>query len=718
MEFFRIEKMDDGIRFAFIDNSADRVNTITERMFPELEEVLDEAGSDPSTRALVFISAKKDNFIVGADIREFDNVSEPGQAAGMITRFHALLDRIAGLPFPAIAAINGPCLGGGLEFALACHFRIATDSSKTVLGLPEIRLGLLPAGGGTQRLTRIIGVRGALPLMLTGSHIDARQARAVGLVDLVVFPYNLPDTVRRCIPFFRKRFPGKSSGPGRFSVDRLISSVSPARKLYFAMVRRQVRQETLGNYPAANRLVDCVEAGLAGTIDDGFRAEAEAFGPLILSPQSKAMRSLFFMQTALKKKQFADPRPVETIGVLGGGFMGSGIAAVSAAGGYRVLLKDVSKEKISEAQGTIWKHFDGQVRRKRQNPVERDKLYSLVTPTLENGAFSRAQMVIEAVFEDIGLKHRVLKEVEQHAPADCIFASNTSAIPIGRIAEVSKRPENVIGMHYFSPVTRMPLLEVVVPERCADWVLATAVAVGRRQGKTVIAVKDGPGFYTTRILTPYTLEAVRLIEEGSTVGDIDSAMRQFGFPVGPLRLIDEVGVEVAVHIAGELGDFFAGRGIHAPSVPEEMLKAGFLGKKNGIGFYDYARRPWDRLKIPGFGREWPVNRKVYEFFGGRPQGKRFDPLEIQSRLVYLMLNEAALCLQEGIITSPEDGDVGGVFGLGFPPFLGGPFRYLDTHGAGRAVSEMEKLAAGLGPRFEPAPILVHMAEHEDHFYRD
>ncbi len=714
MDFFRVENMDDGTRFVFIDNPVDRVNTLSERMFPELGAILDEAAADPPG-ALVFISAKADNFIVGADIKDFDNVTEPGQASGMITRFHGLLNRIESSPFPVIAAINGPCLGGGLEFALACHFRIATDSDKTVLGLPEIRLGLLPAGGGTQRLPRLIGVRKALPLMLTGRHLDARHAKGIKLVDLVVFPYSLPDTVKKCVAYFKKRFPRKSSAPGLFSLDRLIASVPPARKLYFSMARRQILQETHGNYPAALRLVDCVETGLSKTMADGLHAEAEAFGPLILSPQSKAMRSLFFMQTALKKKKFGDPKPVETIGVLGGGFMGSGIAAVSAEGGYRVLLKDVSWEKLSEAVGSIWKHFDRAVRRKRKNPVERDKFFSLVSPTLDKGSLSRAQVIIEAVFEDVGLKHRVLKEVEDDAAADLIFASNTSAIPISRIAEASSRPENVIGMHYFSPVTRMPLLEVVMTEQCADWVLATVVAVGRRQGKTVIVVKDGPGFYTTRILTPFMLEAVKLIEEGASIREIDSAIRRFGFPVGPLRLIDEVGIEVAAHVARELEGLFSGRDILTPVALDKIPGAGFLGRRKGIGFYDYTSRPWDRLRLPAFKLERPVNRNIYGLFD-RPRGKVFDPLEIQARLVYLMMNEAALCLQEGIISTPEDGDIGAVFGLGFPPFLGGPFRYLDNHGAGRTVLEMERLAERLGARFEPAPILVHMAENNDRFY--
>jgi 3-hydroxyacyl-CoA dehydrogenase/enoyl-CoA hydratase/3-hydroxybutyryl-CoA epimerase len=325
-------------------------------------------------------------------------------------------------------------------------------------------------------------------------------------------------------------------------------------------------------------------------------------------------------------------------------------------------------------------------------------------------------LLIEAVFEDLGIKHQVLREVESVTSPESIFASNTSAIPINRIAEASKRPQNVIGMHYFSPVQKMPLLEVIVTERCADWVLATAVSVGRRQGKTVIVVKDGPGFYTTRILMPFMLEAIKLIEEGAAVEEVDAAIRRFGFPVGPLKLLDEVGIDVAAHVARELEEFFAHRGLQAPPALELLVKSGYAGKKKGAGFYNYQPRLIDRVRIAGFEPSMPVNSNIYAFFDGGGR-KSVDSSQIWKRLVYLMINEAAMCLQQGTISSPEDGDIGAVFGLGFPPFLGGPFRYLDMAGIGRVVSEMGNLSVTRGPRFEPAPILVHMAEHEEEFYR-
>ncbi len=716
MDFFRLERHEDGDLFAFIGNPAGRVNTLSARMLSELEEVLDRVQSETAPRSLVFLSANDNNFIAGADIHEFEQITEPAQSSAMLGRAHSIFDRISGLPFPVIAAINGPCLGGGFEFALACHFRIATDWPKTIIGLPEVTLGLFPGAGGTQRLPRLIGVHRALPLMLAGRTVDARRAKRLRMIDLVVFPGNLADTAKRCVPYFMKRFPRQVPRPGILSLDGLLRAVPAARKLYFGMVRRRVEKETAGNYPAPMRLIDCVEAGFSGSISDGFRAEAKAFAPLVMSAQSKAMRSLFFMQTALKKKDFGAPVALDLIGVLGSGFMGEGIAAVCAGGGYRVAIKDISKENLTKALAGIWKYFDRKIRTRRQNPVERDKLCSLVSSALDYGALARAGLLIEAVFEDIGLKQRVLMEAEEVVSSDCIFASNTSAIPIGRIAAASKRPENVIGMHYFSPVTKMPLLEVVVPEGCSDRAVATAVAVGRRQGKTVIAVKDGPGFYTTRILMPFMFEAIKVIEEGAAVRDVDEAMRRFGFPVGPLRLMDEVGLEVAAHVAGELQEFFSDRGLHVPPVLDGMLKSGYSGRKKGLGFYDYQPRIWDKLQFPGFEPQRPVNVKIYKFFGARKQ-RRIESEEIRERLAYLMVNEAALCLQEGIITGPEDGDIGAVFGLGFPPFLGGPFRYMDSIGTAKIVEKMEEFEQRLGPRFEPAPILAHMARGDERFYQ-
>ncbi|MGP0044792.1 MAG: 3-hydroxyacyl-CoA dehydrogenase NAD-binding domain-containing protein [Syntrophobacteraceae bacterium] len=713
MEFVRLEKHEDGVLFAFIDNPHDRTNTLSEPVISEIESVLDEVGTDHFAKALIFISAKEDNFIVGADIQE---MSEPGPARTILTRAHTLFNRIANLHYPSIAAINGPCLGGGMELALACHFRIATDSPKTVLGLPAVTLGVVPASGGTQRLTRTAGIRTALPLMLTGKSLSAGEARALRIVDTVVYPGDLANTAKRCVPFLIKQFPRKISHRALFSLDWVLATMPPARRIYFHTARRRVARQSDDHYPALFKVIDCVEAGIAGTMSDGFKAEMETFGSLVVSEQSRSLRHLFFAQTGLRKKHYgAEPGLVDLIGVVGSGFMGTGIAAVSAESGYRVAVKDVSQEKLSVSLREIWKSLDRRTRSQKLTPVRRDKFYSLVVPAADYSGIASAGLVIEAVFEDLGTKHQVLREVESVISPECIFASNTSAIPISRIAEASKRPQNVIGMHYFSPVHKMPLLEVIVTESCEDWVLATAVSVGRKQGKTVIVVRDGPGFYTTRILVPFLLEGIKLIEEGAAVEDVDAAIRDFGFPMGPLRLLDEVGIEVAAHVAGELEEFFVQRDLHAPAGLGSILKSGYAGRKKGVGFYDYHPRLIDMVRIRGLEPAMVVNSNIYGFLGGGRR-KSVDSLQICKRLVYLMVNEAALCLQQGTISSPEDGDVGAVLGLGFPPFLGGPFRYLDSAGMGRVVSEMENLCSTHGRRFEPAPILVHMAAHQEKFY--
>ncbi len=339
MDFVRLEENEDGILLAFIDNPYERVNTLSEPVISGIEGVLDEVETDHFAKALVFISGKKDNFVAGADIRDFDKMREPGQAREMLTRVHALFDRISNLNYPSVAAINGACLGGGLELALACHFRIATDSDKTILGLPEVKLGIVPAAGATVRLTRIAGIRRALPLMLTGKTLSAGEARDLGMVDMVVYPEGLPDTAKRCVPFLRKKFPRKVSYPALFSLDWLLKTVPPARKIFFDAARGRVARQSSEHYPAPFRLIDCVEAGIAGTMSDGFKAELEAFGPLAVSPESQSLRHLFFARTGLKNRHYgAEPKVVGLLGVVGSGFMGTGIAAVSARSGYRVAI--------------------------------------------------------------------------------------------------------------------------------------------------------------------------------------------------------------------------------------------------------------------------------------------------------------------------------------------------------------------------------------------
>jgi 3-hydroxyacyl-CoA dehydrogenase len=393
--------------------------------------------------------------------------------------------------------------------------------------------------------------------------------------------------------------------------------------------------------------------------------------------------------------------------VVGGGFMGAGVASVSL-GLCPVVVRDISDEVLGRAAKTVDDGLKRQVRSGALRALEADRRRSRLELTTDVARMAGADLVVEAVFEDLELKRRVLAEVEEQLRADAVFASNTSALPIADIAAGAAHPERVIGMHYFSPVPKMPLLEIVVPEGVAGWAVATARAFGVAQGKTCIVVKDGPGFYTTRILAPFLGEAVRLVEEGATVEDVDRAMKDFGYPVGPLALIDEVGIDVGAHVAADLGRVFADRGLEDSGAMTRLVEAGLHGRKNGRGFYLYQGQGKKGTK--------QVNGQVYELLGGSPR-QRVDAVEIQDRLALLMVNEAVHCLGEKIIATPRDGDLGAILGLGFPPFYGGPFRYVDSLGRGRIVARLEELAARLGPRFAPAQMLAEVVENRGKFYK-
>ena len=721
MKTLRFEMQENGIAVVHINDAGDRLNKLSSAMIEELEEMVRDIEKDPSIRALIFISDKEDNFIVGADIREFEGASDRTVMHDRIHAIQDLFNRIEKLPYPTIAAINGPSLGGGLELALACRFRVATDHPKTLLGLPEVRLGLIPAAGGTQRLTRLLGVRKALPLILEGRTVSAPHARSLGMVDLVTYPYDLLGTVKQCLPFFERRM--KKPLPWRKypkfpSLDWTLRHLAPFRKFYFRRAADHVNAKTHDNYPALREVLRCVADETTCGMPCGLESEAEAFSRLVQSSESEALRGLFLESTAMKKNPpTPEARRVERVGILGGGLMGAGIAAVTAQAGLPVVLRDVSWYNLSHGLKYIWSHLDEQRRKRRQNPVARDQVFSRVVPATDYERFAAADVVIEAVFEELHLKQQVLREVEEAVKPECIFASNTSAIPISRIAAASRRPETVIGMHYFSPVPGMPLMEVVVTPQTAPWVVQTAIALGRRQGKTVIVVKDGPGFYTTRILAAYLHEAVALLNEMADIRQIDRTMLHAGFPLGPFKLLDEVGIDVAAHASQEIQDWAVNRNPPPPMGLSEILKDDYLGRKNGRGFYRYAARfrPAVLLQPKKGDAARAVNEQVYRHFGGRKREVK-DEADIRERLLMSMVNEAAYCLQEEIIASPADGDVGAVLGLGFPPFLGGPFRYIDTVGAGDAVIRLERLAEKFGERFTPAQILTDKAMSGETFY--
>jgi len=705
VEYLKTEKTDDNILVITIDCPDTAVNKVSSGLLDEIEKMLDQKVAE--ARGLVILSAKEDNFMVGADIDELKGMQTEEEVVRYIEKAHNILNRTESLPIPVVCGIHGNCLGGGLELALVTDYRIASDSTATVMGLPEVQLGLFPAAGGTQRLPRLIGLKQALPMMLTAKNVRSKKARKLGLIDEITTPFGLKTAaVQKATELARNG--NRQKTRKRSLVDRLLESTPVGRNIVFKQARAMVMKQSHGLYPAPLAIIDSVKHGYDRGIEKGLKADIRRFGELVMSPQSKSLMHLFFGMTDLKKNPLKEKAvTTDKLAVLGAGLMGSGIATVSIGICETILMKDITLDAAAKGMQDISRSLNVQKRSGGITPFEKDVRYGKLVPCDNYLEFKNTNLVIEAVFEDLDLKRQVLKDVEAATGEKTIFASNTSALPIHAIARDCKRPENVIGMHYFSPVHRMPLLEIITTDRTAEWVTATAVDFGIAQGKTCIVVKDGPGFYTTRILAPLLNESVFLVEEGAKIREIDRAMLLFGYPVGPMALLDEVGIDVGAHVAGHLGKAFEARDMKTSDGLPKLFDNGYLGKKNKKGFYRYVAP-----KIKGMR---PADEGVYSILGNA-QRKAFAREEIQNRISLMMVNEAVLCLEEGIISSPGDGDVGAILGLGFPPFRGGPFRHIDSVGAGVIVKTMEDLEKKYGPRFKPTALLMDMASKGNRFF--
>ncbi len=701
---FRLELREDNIAVIHIDVPGESMNTLKASFAEEVSGLLNQIEQNAKVKGVVVISAKPGSFIAGADIGMIDECEHAADAESLGRQGQAMFDRLEALPIPVVAAIDGACLGGGLELALACHYRIATDSGRTIIGLPEVQLGLLPGSGGTQRLPRMIGIQKALPLILTGRQLRAKQARKLGIVDDVVPASILLDAAIK----LALSSPVRVKKAKRSALDIALEGNSLGRRLLFKKAREQAQAKARGNYPAIDAIIDTLEYGANHGFKAGLSYEAQQFGRLAMTPESKQLRNIFFATTEMKKETGAgttQPAKVNRVGILGGGLMGGGIAYVTAAkAGVPARIKDIQESGIVHALRYSYDLLKKKAKRRHITRNELETTMLKLSGTLDYSGFNAVDVVIEAVFEDLSLKQQMVADIEAVTGEQTIFASNTSSLPITQIAAQAARPQNVIGLHYFSPVDKMPLAEIITHEGTSPETIATTVALAKRQGKTPIVVKDGAGFYVNRILAPYMNEAARLVLAGEPIQELDKALVKFGFPVGPMKLMDEVGIDVAAKVApilaAELGERF-----QAPEAFAKLMEADRKGKKNGKGFYKYAGKKSGKA----------VDESVYELLGVTPSSQ-LSGEEIAQRTVYLMLNEAAYCLAEGIIQSPRDGDIGAIFGIGFPPFLGGPFRYMDALGVATVVQQLNNYAASHGDRYQPAPLLVSMAEQGQGFY--
>ncbi|MEX2216557.1 MAG: 3-hydroxyacyl-CoA dehydrogenase NAD-binding domain-containing protein [Phycisphaeraceae bacterium] len=693
----RIHECDDRLVTVFFDQRGKSVNTISPTTLDELEAlVIGWEALAPRPAGIIFASAKPGVFITGADLfalKEMDGE----QTEAFLQRGQKLFDRIAKLPMPTVAAINGTCLGGGLELALACRYRVAADEGAIQIGLPEIKLGILPAWGGTTRLPRLIGLRPALPLLLAGKALAPRRALKLGVIDEVVRPEALLAAAKRLL----RTTPPLHRLP---RMERIILKTSLLRRWVLRAAQRQTLEKTHGNYPAADKLIDTVRTGFDEGFDAGLRAERDSLVALAQTDACRNLMRIFFVKQnakrVLKQALAADSSPVHHAAVIGGGTMGAGIAHALIRAGIPVRLIEVNDEAASAALQRIDAMLKDDLRAKRISPLQMAHAMRLLAPATDWTGLKLADIVIEAVAENMEVKRDVFAKLDRLTRNDTVLATNTSSLSVTALANGTARPGRVVGLHFFNPVRKMPLVEVIRTPQSDDHALATAADLAQRLGKTPVLVRDGPGFLVNRVLFPYLAEAMTLAAGGAPIQRVDEAMKKWGAPMGPFELLDEVGLDIAAAIFTSAVDRID-RPITAPPGLTKAVEKKMLGKKSGAGFYCYGRRKGSKPR---------VNTKLLALLREGKGDSDVSEEAIPRRLVLPMINEASRVLTEGITNSTETIDLATVLGLGLAPFRGGLVHHAETVGLSEIVRQLDELAAQVDPRFTPTDALRRAAE--------
>ncbi|MBL7994210.1 enoyl-CoA hydratase/isomerase family protein [bacterium] len=698
----------DQVAYLVFDFPNEKFNKLSTPVMESLNRAIDWMNNNASTiKACIISSAKDGIFIVGADIDEIKNITdaklgEQGAAAGQ-----AIFSKLEKLPFPVVCVIDGACMGGGTELSLACHYRLATDSPKTKIGLPEVMLGIIPGFGGTQRLPRLIGLQRSLPLILSGKTLDAVRAYKTCMVDKVI-PANFYEKYAQ--EFVTEILNGKSKKyTERRKVKGLVNVLleTVGKGIIYSQARKSVLKETKGHYPAPLRALQSVKEGFSKPLDEGLKIEAKYLGEMIVTPISKNLIRIFRLTEDIKKstgvadKKITVPQ-IRYSGVLGAGVMGGGIAYLFSDNNVEVRLKDINHQAIGLGLDASRKLYERKLKQRRLTKMQLKRKMAYITGTLDYQGFGRTELIVEAIVENMDIKKQVIAEISKHVNDECIVASNTSSLSITEMATAYKRPENFVGMHFFNPVHRMPLVEIIRGKKTSDRSVAAIYSFSKKLGKTPIVVNDGAGFLVNRLLMPYLNEAGFLLEEGVKIEAMDKVMTDFGMPMGPALLIDEVGIDVAYKVGKIFENAFGAR-VQGSHALEKLNADKRLGKKGKLGFYIHG----DKRAV--------VDEKVYALIDIKGDGS-VSKEEMVQRMTYPMINEAAMCLAEGIVNSVDDIEIGMIFGTGFPPFRGGLMRYADSEGIEKIVNVLETYTQKFGARFKPCDFLLDMKKSGKKFY--
>lgn len=705
----RLHFTEGGVAHIVFDAQDRSVNVLTEEVMVRLRELLGVVeGEIRSGRAsaLLLTSAKPSSFIAGANIDALDAVTTPDAGREVARLGQEIFLSLERLPIPTMAAIHGTALGGGFEIALAARYRVATDHPATKIGLPEVQLGILPAWGGTTRLPRLIGLTAAMDLILTGRTVSGKQALKLGIVDELLPATGFPAAAEALLLRWKESPPPARAKGGLLT--RLLEGNPVGRRIIFGKAEKSVLKKTGGHYPAPLAILDLLRSAVSLPLEKALEEEAAAAGELIASKTSKNLIHVFRLRERARKGgglTLPEESTVTRIGVLGAGVMGGGIAHLAASNGIQARLRDIRTEAIGDALRHASELFSYAAKKRKITGLEATAGMERISGGIDLSGFSQVQVVVEAVVEKMEVKKKVLSEVEDRLATDAILTSNTSSLSIDEMAKALRRPESFLGMHFFNPVHRMPLVEIVRGGATSEAAVSTIFALSLLMGKVPVVVRDGPGFLVNRILTPYLNEAGFLLGEGVPVEAIDRAATGFGMPMGPLRLIDEIGIDVMHHVGTILHQGLGERLSPAPALVA-LHASGRLGKKGGVGVYRH-----------GGDDQAGVDPGIYAVVGAAPKGSsNISEGEIRDRLIFAMINEAARALEDEISTSAGEVDLAMIMGTGFPPFLGGLLRFADEVGAATVVERLTEMEKDAGPRFAPAPLLLGLAREKRGFY--